>query len=119
MQADFVLLGGDLFHENNPSRDTLVRTMAVLRRFCLNDRPVNFEVLSDQSQNFAEGCGPLQLQCKSWTMSVLGCCSALSGRCICTIQGCCRTCNYACVSMDALVDWHACLQHARHPANWH
>ena len=54
-----MLLGGDLFHENNPSRDTLVRAMAVLRQFCLNDRPVNFEVLSDQSQNFAEGCGLL------------------------------------------------------------
>ncbi len=56
VQVDFVLLGGDLFHENNPSRDTLVRAGAVLRRHCLSDRPVSFQVLSDQSLNFAEGC---------------------------------------------------------------
>ena len=31
--ADFVLLGGDLFHENKPSRSCLVKTIELLRYF--------------------------------------------------------------------------------------
>lgn len=52
LQVDFVLLGGDLFHENKPSRSTLVKTIEILRRYCLNDLPVKFQVVSDQTVNF-------------------------------------------------------------------
>ncbi|KAK1609206.1 hypothetical protein QYE76_032879 [Lolium multiflorum] len=48
-KVDFVLLGGNLFHENNPSRSTLVKTIEILRRCCLGDRPVQFQVVSDQA----------------------------------------------------------------------
>ncbi|OWM88684.1 hypothetical protein CDL15_Pgr002451 [Punica granatum] len=51
-QVDFLLLGGDLFHENKPSRSTLVKTIEILRRYCLNDHPVQFQVVSDQTMNF-------------------------------------------------------------------
>ncbi|OVA20210.1 DNA repair protein Mre11 [Macleaya cordata] len=51
--VDFLLLGGDLFHENKPSRTTLVKTIEILRRYCLNDQPVQFQVVSDQTVNFA------------------------------------------------------------------
>ncbi|XP_048539898.1 double-strand break repair protein MRE11-like isoform X3 [Triticum urartu] len=47
--VDFLLLGGDLFHENKPSRSTLVRTIEILRRRCLHDRPVQFQVVSDHA----------------------------------------------------------------------
>ncbi|KAG7671414.1 hypothetical protein Ndes2526A_g02059 [Nannochloris sp. 'desiccata'] len=50
--ADLVLLGGDLFHDNKPSRTTIVKAMDILNRHCLNDRPITFQVLSDQKQNF-------------------------------------------------------------------
>ncbi|XP_074290630.1 double-strand break repair protein MRE11-like isoform X2 [Silene latifolia] len=56
-QVDFVLLGGDLFHENKPSRSTLVRALEILRRYCLNDRPVQFQVVSDQTLNFPNRFG--------------------------------------------------------------
>nr|XP_016467934.1 PREDICTED: double-strand break repair protein MRE11-like isoform X4 [Nicotiana tabacum] len=56
-QVDFVLLGGDLFHENKPSRSTLVKAIEILRRYCLNDRPVQFQVVSDQTVNFANMFG--------------------------------------------------------------
>jgi double-strand break repair protein MRE11 len=55
LQVDFVLLGGDLFHENKPSRMTLVRCIEILRKYCLGDKPVGFQVVSDQSVNFASG----------------------------------------------------------------
>ncbi|KAJ0774296.1 putative DNA double-strand break repair protein Mre11 [Helianthus annuus] len=55
--VDFVLLGGDLFHENKPSRTTLVKTIEILRRYCLNDKPVQFQVVSDQTINFANVFG--------------------------------------------------------------
>jgi len=51
-QVDFILLGGDLFHENKPLRSTLVKTIEILRRYCLNDQPVKFQVVSDQTVNF-------------------------------------------------------------------
>ncbi|OQR93473.1 double-strand break repair protein [Achlya hypogyna] len=51
-KVDFVLLAGDLFHHNKPSRATLYRTMSLLRNYCLGDGCINFQILSDQSLNF-------------------------------------------------------------------
>ena len=51
-KADALLLGGDLFHDNKPSRATLQRTMELLSKYVLNDRPVGFQILSDQATNF-------------------------------------------------------------------
>ncbi|KAK1929187.1 Double-strand break repair protein MRE11 [Phytophthora citrophthora] len=50
--VDLLLLGGDLFHENKPSRHTLYETMRLLRTHCMGDGAVNFQVVSDQSINF-------------------------------------------------------------------
>lgn len=50
--VDFILLGGDLFHENKPSRKTLHTCLELLRKYCMGDRPVQFEIVSDQSVNF-------------------------------------------------------------------
>ncbi|KAM1808030.1 hypothetical protein ACFX11_030962 [Malus domestica] len=55
--VDFLLLGGDLFHENKPSRSTLVKAIEILRRHCLNDQPVQFQVVSDQTMNFPNTFG--------------------------------------------------------------
>ena len=38
--ADFLLLAGDLFHDNKPSRRTLFKTMSLLRRSALSDAAV-------------------------------------------------------------------------------
>ncbi|KAM5246487.1 double-strand break repair protein MRE11 isoform 2-T2 [Ctenodactylus gundi] len=51
-EVDFILLGGDLFHENKPSRKTLHSCLELLRKYCMGDRPVQFEIISDQSVNF-------------------------------------------------------------------
>uniref|UniRef100_A0A452GG54 Double-strand break repair protein n=1 Tax=Gopherus agassizii TaxID=38772 RepID=A0A452GG54_9SAUR len=51
-EVDFILLGGDLFHENKPSRKTLHNCIELLRKYCMGDHPVQFEILSDQSVNF-------------------------------------------------------------------
>ena len=53
--VDYVLLGGDLFHENKPTRTTLVKAIQIIKRYSLNDRPVGFQILSDQASNFVAG----------------------------------------------------------------
>ena len=55
MQVDFVLLGGDLFHDNKPSRTTLVRAMEILSKYCLKPKPIAFKVLSDETKAFVSG----------------------------------------------------------------
>ncbi|KAF1394041.1 hypothetical protein PFLUV_G00022390 [Perca fluviatilis] len=51
-QVDFILLGGDLFHDNKPSRRCLHTCITMLRRYCMGDRPIHFNILSDQNVNF-------------------------------------------------------------------
>lgn len=53
--VDMLLLGGDLFHDNKPSRSTVIRTIELLNKYCLGEKPVQFQVLSDQKQNFVSG----------------------------------------------------------------
>ena len=38
-EVDMILLGGDLFHENKPSRQTLHGVITLLRRYCMGDKP--------------------------------------------------------------------------------
>jgi double-strand break repair protein MRE11 len=50
-----ILLGGDLFHDNKPSRNTMHKTLRLLREYCMGSRPCALEILSDQSENFPTG----------------------------------------------------------------
>lgn len=52
--VDFILLGGDLFHDNKPSRKTVYETMALLGEYCMGNRPSAIEYLSDQSVDFQD-----------------------------------------------------------------
>jgi double-strand break repair protein MRE11 len=47
-----VLLGGDLFHDNKPSRKSMYQVMRSLRKNCLGDRPCELEFLSDPLEVF-------------------------------------------------------------------
>ncbi|CAM8999231.1 unnamed protein product [Rhodiola kirilowii] len=69
-QVDFLLLGGDLFHENKPSRSTLVKAIEILRHHCMNDRPVQFQVVSDQASNFANKFGHVNYEDPSFTVGL-------------------------------------------------
>ncbi|KZP22232.1 DNA repair exonuclease [Athelia psychrophila] len=52
--VDFILLAGDLFHENRPSRGCLYSVMALLREHTLGDKPVEVELLSDPYEGKAD-----------------------------------------------------------------
>ena len=47
-----VLLAGDLFHDNKPSRKSMYQVMRSLRMNCYGDKPCELEMLSDTSEIF-------------------------------------------------------------------
>ncbi|KAI0305362.1 DNA repair exonuclease [Multifurca ochricompacta] len=53
--VDFILLAGDLFHENRPSRDCLYQVMSLLREYTLGEKPVQIELLSNPNEGKATG----------------------------------------------------------------
>ncbi|KAK3303955.1 Mre11 DNA-binding presumed domain-containing protein [Chaetomium strumarium] len=55
--VDMVLLGGDLFHDNKPSRKAMYQVMRSLRKNCLGLKPCELEFLSDAAEVF-EGAFP-------------------------------------------------------------
>ncbi|KAK5012811.1 meiotic recombination, partial [Cryomyces antarcticus] len=50
--VDMVLLAGDLFHENKPSRKSMYQVMRSLRMNCYGEKPCELEMLSDATENF-------------------------------------------------------------------
>lgn len=50
--VDMVLLAGDLFHENKPSRKSMYQVMRSLRMNCYGEKPCELEMLSDGSEIF-------------------------------------------------------------------
>ncbi|KDQ32941.1 hypothetical protein PLEOSDRAFT_1080378 [Pleurotus ostreatus PC15] len=55
-EVDFILLAGDLFHDNKPSRECLYRVMALIREYTLGEKPVQVELLSDPDEGKAAEC---------------------------------------------------------------
>lgn len=43
-RSDLVLLGGDLFHDNKPSRQTLFKCFQIMNQHCLGSEPISFQV---------------------------------------------------------------------------
>mmetsp|Transcript_21635 Transcript_21635/g.36404 ORF Transcript_21635/g.36404 Transcript_21635/m.36404 type:complete len:131 (-) Transcript_21635:2238-2630(-) len=52
--SDFVLLAGDLFHENKPSRRTVYNTLDILRKHCTGSSPVYMEIMNKQEEIFKQ-----------------------------------------------------------------
>ncbi|PFH57213.1 hypothetical protein XA68_15347 [Ophiocordyceps unilateralis] len=50
--VDMVLLAGDLFHDNKPSRKSLYQVLRALRKNCLGMKPCPLEFLSDAAEVF-------------------------------------------------------------------
>ncbi len=89
MDCDMVLLGGDLFHDNKPSRHTVIRAIAALKQHCLaTDRRVRIQILSDRSKAFVGGyvLAGVYLICKAQAPA------RIDHRVPCVAQ--CRSVNY-------------------------
>lgn len=52
-KVDMILLGGDLFHDNKPSRKSVHRALSLFRKYCLGDKDCHLELISDPQVNFA------------------------------------------------------------------
>ena len=61
-EVDLILLGGDLFHHNKPSRQTMHRTIAMFRKYCLGEGAVRIQIVSDQKLNFKANGGRVNFE---------------------------------------------------------
>ncbi|GFG28649.1 hypothetical protein Cfor_05677 [Coptotermes formosanus] len=57
--VDLILLGGDLFHDSKPTPRCIHDCMSLIRKYCMGDRPVAVEFLSDQAKNFKHCTHPV------------------------------------------------------------
>lgn len=58
-RVDFILLGGDLFHYAQPSPYCINKCIELIKQYCLGDKPVAMEFLSDPRQNFTQSANPV------------------------------------------------------------
>lgn len=50
-ECDLVLLGGDIFHQNKPSKRTICKCIEILRKYCLDQtKKVTFKVLNSKEE---------------------------------------------------------------------
>ena len=56
--VDFILLGGDMFHANKPSRHIVNEAMSLIRQYCHGDKACAFQLISDKSVNFGHTSFP-------------------------------------------------------------
>ena len=64
--VDMVLLAGDLFHDNKPSRKAMFNVMRSLRMNCYGEKPCELEMLSDSSEVFE---GYINMFNRFWRLS--------------------------------------------------
>uniref|UniRef100_A0A2Z5U614 Double-strand break repair protein n=1 Tax=Reticulitermes speratus TaxID=60591 RepID=A0A2Z5U614_9NEOP len=57
--VDLILLGGDLFHDSKPTPRCIRDCISLIRQYCMGDRPVAVEFLSDQARNFRHCTHPV------------------------------------------------------------
>ena len=60
--ADMVLIAGDMFHENKPSRRTLHSTFDIIQRHTLGEEDVYMEIMNEQTGIFKAGHGIVNFQ---------------------------------------------------------
>ena len=66
-----LLLAGDLFHENNPSRTSLYQTTAALREYTRGSRPVELIVVGDEGIGIARNA-PSVFRTRSMRNGLIG-----------------------------------------------
>jgi double-strand break repair protein MRE11 len=69
-KVDLILNGGDLFHDNKPSRRTMYKTIELLRRYCLNSTPVQVEYLSDPAEHFQDSFGQVNYEDENFNVGL-------------------------------------------------
>ncbi|KAK9456781.1 Mre11 DNA-binding presumed domain-containing protein [Dipodascopsis uninucleata] len=68
--VDMVLLAGDLFHENKPSRKSLYQVVKILRENCYGDRPCELELLSDARLALQDAFGHINYEDPNINVSI-------------------------------------------------
>jgi len=60
-KSDFLLLGGDLFHEKKPTRKSIVRVTESLNKYVFGRQNIKFDTLKFPNANYLRGTFSVQL----------------------------------------------------------
>ncbi|XP_051169913.1 double-strand break repair protein MRE11 [Leptopilina boulardi] len=53
-EVDFILLGGDLFHETKPPQDIIAKCISLLKKYCMGTRNIKIQMLTDPELIFKD-----------------------------------------------------------------
>ncbi|XP_043469507.1 double-strand break repair protein MRE11 [Leptopilina heterotoma] len=53
-EVDFILLGGDLFHETKPPQDIMAKCVALIKKYCMGTRDIKIQMLTDPELIFKD-----------------------------------------------------------------
>lgn len=68
--VDAILFGGDLFHDNKPSRAVIYRTIELLRKYCMGSKKSFLNLLCDPSEVFSSQSGTANYLDPNYNVSI-------------------------------------------------
>jgi double-strand break repair protein MRE11 len=69
-KVDMILLGGDLFDENKPSKETVIKTIELFRKYCTGSKSIDLKIHSDGKVNFKNSFGTVNYEDPNFNISL-------------------------------------------------
>ncbi|XP_034939537.1 double-strand break repair protein MRE11 [Chelonus insularis] len=69
-EVDFMLLGGDLFHDSKPSQPVVLQCINLLKKYCMGNRSITFSFLSNPADVLSSSNSTLNFENENLSVSL-------------------------------------------------